>query len=239
MSSGALAIFVKTPGHSPLKTRLAAGIGREASLNWYAAAVQATHAVVSTFAAASGVAAYWAVAEPCALNDPQWASLPCIAQGEGGLGERMARVHAALVARHGRAVLIGADAPQLSPDDLHATNGWLANDAPRLSLGPARDGGFWLVGANRGLPLGAWTAVSYSRSDTAKHFKTVMTAAILAKQDDWQILRTLVDVDDAGDLPALAMALETLKDALPAQIALLTLTHSVTALDHLSGVRLA
>jgi hypothetical protein len=40
-----IAIFVKTPGHSPLKTRLAAGIGIDAAREFHMLAAQAVAAV--------------------------------------------------------------------------------------------------------------------------------------------------------------------------------------------------
>lgn len=213
--SGALAIFVKTPGHSPIKTRLAAGIGAAAAEALYAAACAATAAVSRKFAELSGARLYWAVAEAAAVNDPCWADLPRLTQGEGGLGERMARVHAALVRRHGRGILIGADAPQLQAAELARADAWLADPAPRLALGPALDGGFWLVGGNRVLPRADWSAVRYSRMDTAHDFRCAMD-----RHGRWLSLATLGDLDHREDLPTLLQALDALAAPLPEQRAL-------------------
>ena len=59
--SCAAAIFVKTPGLSPLKTRLATGIGAAAATDWYRLAARATAAAVAQL---PNLVAYWAVAEP-------------------------------------------------------------------------------------------------------------------------------------------------------------------------------
>ncbi|MDQ3495902.1 MAG: hypothetical protein M3485_10390, partial [Pseudomonadota bacterium] len=68
-----LAIFVKTPGHSPLKTRLAAGIGRESAERFHRLAAEAVAAVArAAQATPPGLATAWAVAEDSALDDALW-----------------------------------------------------------------------------------------------------------------------------------------------------------------------
>ncbi len=221
--AGALAIFVKTPGLSPIKTRLAAGIGEAAALSWYRAAAHATHAVASEFAAQSGATVYWAVAEDEGMREARWSGLPLLAQGAGELGARMEKVHSKLVKRHGYGILIGADAPQLTVAELLAAAQWLRNDGARCVLGPAHDGGFWLTGANRSLPLSGWNAPCYSRSDTAERFRAAMQP-----HGEWLSLHSLADVDHADDLPGLVASLEQQAQMsagalLPAQRALLDL----------------
>ena len=214
MSAGC-AIFVKTPRRSALKTRLAAGIGETAALAWYRLAATAVAEVVAEGFGASG-RAYWAVAEIEALDDPEWAALPVLWQGQGGLGERMARVHGELIDRHGGGILLGADAPQLAASDLRRASDWLANERARSVLGPATDGGFWLFGSNRSQPLSAWTEVAYSEPDTAARFVAALPAA-----GEWCQLRALGDVDRAADLRPCIESLRTLARPSPAQLALL------------------
>ncbi|WP_376098022.1 DUF2064 domain-containing protein [Roseomonas sp. CCTCC AB2023176] len=161
-----IGIFVKTPGLSPLKTRLAATLGAEATLRFYRLAAASVRA--AALAAGDAVAPYWAVAEAEALAHPEWAGLPTLPQGEGGLGERMAAIYAALLERHGRAILIGADAPQVTPGLLR--DAVRALDASPYVIGPAEDGGFWLFGGRAPVPDAVWTGVAYSRDDTAARF---------------------------------------------------------------------
>ena len=221
MSAG-LAIFVKTPGHSPIKTRLAAGIGEAAALAWYTAAAAATASIAEQFSLSCEATLYWAVAEVDALADPRWAALPRLSQGTGGLGERMGRVHAELVARHGCGILIGADAPQLVASELQRAQRWLSENEPRLALGPAGDGGFWLIGANRVLPLRGWMEVAYSQADTAVEFRRHMQT-----QGAWLELAELADVDQADDIAGLVCALQSLAAASPAQMQLLRLNREL------------
>jgi len=211
--NGALAILVKTPGHSPVKTRLAAARGRLYAECWYRRAAATVAAVARAARAQYGIHVYWGVAEPDALD--AWPGLPVLAQGDGDLGERMARVHAQLVARHGFGILLGADTPQLSVDLLGEAVAWLDHSAPRLLIGPAGDGGFWLFGGNRAPPMSTWTAARYSTAETARDLQTAM-------QDcgAWHQLATLSDVDHADDLDAVLGALLALSNPLPEQRAL-------------------
>ncbi|MGQ0798615.1 MAG: TIGR04282 family arsenosugar biosynthesis glycosyltransferase [Pseudomarimonas sp.] len=220
--TAALAIFVKTPGHSPIKTRLAAGIGESAALLWYAAAAAATASIAEQVSKSCALPVYWAVAEADALADSRWAGLPRLSQGVGGLGERMARVHAELVTRHGGGILIGADAPQLVASELLRAAHWLQSEAPRLVLGPANDGGFWLMGANRVLPQQDWMAIAYSQPHTAVEFRGRMQA-----HGAWLELAQLADVDHADDLVALVHALQSLAEPSTTQRQLLQLSRGL------------
>jgi glycosyltransferase A (GT-A) superfamily protein (DUF2064 family) len=213
MTAGA-AIFVKTPGHSPVKSRLAEARGAAWAEEWYRGAAMAVAAVARS-AAPLGITTYWAVAEPVADVAGAWPGLPIVAQGEGGLGERMGRVHAELVARYGAGLLLGADAPQVTRALLAEATAWLDAPVPRLVLGPAHDGGFWLFGANVAPPLETWSTVAYSAADTARRFR-----AALAPLGEWRMIDTLTDADHAGDLPAVLAALERLSAPLPEQAAL-------------------
>jgi len=106
--TAAVAIFVKTPGLSPVKTRLAAGVGVEAATEFHRLAAASVAGVAR--ACGEEIVPYWAVAEQEALDAPAWRGFPTIWQGEGGLGARLDRIYATLLLRHGRVLLIGADA---------------------------------------------------------------------------------------------------------------------------------
>jgi glycosyltransferase A (GT-A) superfamily protein (DUF2064 family) len=213
--SGAIAIFVKTPEHSPVKTRLAATIGEAAARCWYERAAATVAAVARAAATGTGAVAYFAVAETKALAAERWAGAPCLAQGDGGLGARMGRVHAELVRRHGAGVLLGADAPQLPVGALADALAWCAATEPRQALGPARDGGFWLYGGNRVVPLATWESVPYSEPETAARFRTAFAA-----HGALRILPALTDVDHESDLSALRRELAALAESVPEQRAL-------------------
>lgn len=221
MIDGGVAIFVKTPGLSPLKTRLATGLGQAAAEQWYRLAASAVAAVPARVA---GLTTYWAIAESAPAARASWPGLPLLAQGEGELGARMGRVHAALLERHGFALLLGADTPQLDPKRLAEAAAWLAGGEPRLAMGPARDGGFWLLGANRHPAPGDWLRSACGREDTARGFRDAM-----ARHGDWLTLPPLTDVDDAADLEAMLAELALLERPLPEQARLADWTRTLLA----------
>jgi len=212
--STALAVFVKTPAHSPVKTRLAASIGQRRAEHFHRLAAAAVAAV--SRAAMPGVQPCWAVAERDALEDPMWSALPTLWQGKGTLGARLHRVCASLQQRHGRVLLIGADAPQITADLLFAALEALDDRATPFVLGPAHDGGFWLFGTRQPVPEAAWLAPRYSCADTAN----VLVDA-LSPDGAIASLPMINDVDDGDDLASLIVDLKALTDPLPEQRELL------------------
>ena len=74
-----------------------------------------------------------------------------VLQGGGGLGVRMQRqFQRAATERARRVVLIGSDLPQLERADL--ASAFAALDHQQAVLGPACDGGYWLIGLRRPEP---------------------------------------------------------------------------------------
>ena len=209
-----LAIFVKTPGHSPLKTRLASGIGGKAAQHFHLLAAAAVAAVASRAQRnLQLLTPHWAVAEAGALGDPSWHALPTISQGKGDLGARMGHVTDSLLARFDAALLLGADAPQIDPGDIAAAMDALTTH--QHVIGPSDDGGFWLFATRGKVPPAAWSATPWSQPDTAARF----CQALGANPDDASVarLRTLRDADTAEDLTPLLSALDALPDPLPEQ----------------------
>ena len=218
-----IAIFVKTPGLSPLKTRLAATQGVDYAEHWYRLAA----AAVAEVAQLSGADVYWAVAEPEGMNAAIWQDLPRLVQVQcsspadftsvnAGLGARMHCVQQQLLARHNAAILLGADTPQLDIRVLREVIDYLRESAPRWAIAPALDGGFWLHGANCSAPLNVWEAVHYSRADTLAQFVLTM-----AGQGELARFQSETDVDTAADLADCATAIKQLAQASAKQRALL------------------
>lgn len=146
--------MARWPAPRRCKTRLAAGLGPSR-----AAAVQHRlhgHAVAVLQQAQQQLACdAWLAFSGCgprgAARLIDGAGLRVLAQGDGCLGLRMQRqfVHAF---RHGygQVLLIGSDLPQLSSADLQQA--FAALDQVPAVLGPALDGGYWLIGLNRLMP---------------------------------------------------------------------------------------
>lgn len=215
MSCG-VAIFVKTPSLSAVKTRLWPGLGRPRAQAFYLISAAAVASVAQAAQRGGGLHAYWAVAEALTATADAWRGLPRIAQGEGSLGERMARVYGQLRQRHRGAVLIGADTPQLVPAALERAAHWLESDENRLVIGPACDGGFWLFGGNAELPQSSWLAPRYSAATTADEFVTAMHG-----HGRWLQLEALRDIDTVEDLTYVRADLAALVAPTPPQQRLL------------------
>lgn len=214
-----LAIFVKTPAHSPVKTRLARSIGSKEASQFHLLAAAAVGAVAARAQRdMPTLTPHWAIAEASALAAPDWASLPALAQGDGDLGARMGRVTDTLLGRFDGALLLGADAPQITPGDIFAAVDSLVTH-PHV-IGPSDDGGFWLFATRIQVPAAAWSATPWSHADTAERFCQALGAhpanAPVAR------MRNLRDADTAEDLLPLLSALDALRDPLPEQLRLAT-----------------
>lgn len=205
----AAAIFVKTPGCSPVKTRLAESMGTAAARELYCRSVECVAASV----AASPLIAYWAVAEPDGIDDRRWSGFPRLLQPSGSLGVRMGAIHDRLREHHDGVVLLGGDLPQLEPGQLDTAAAWLNNGADRHVLGPARDGGFWLYGSNAEDPARNWDTVRYSRPDTGERFRH----ATGGRPEHWMILDARTDIDQVEDLAAAGRELGQLANPTPSQ----------------------
>ncbi len=203
----AAAVFVKTPGISPLKTRLANAIGSEAAERFHVLSSRAIQATVSEAAllTAGALLPFWAVAEKSALKNRLWGVFPVLHQGEGELGPRLHKVYSELLARGGAAMLLGADSPQLPASLLVDTLQKLASPEVDFVAGPADDGGFYLFAGKRPIPAEAWESVPYSEPDTLKALSKA-----LAPLGRLEILLPQFDIDSSDDLPKLVHALDEL-----------------------------
>ena len=211
--SGALVIFVKTPGLSPVKTRLSVKLGLSFAEAFHLKAADAVREVVQCAGRRQALQGYFAVAEQSALTHPYWRDLPCLWQGEGGLGERMAHVYHGLLRRHAFVILVGADIPQMTVAELVTASTWLhPNGHPRMAFGPSEDGGFWLFGGNREVPAQLWTEVIYSVADTGAQF-----FSRIERLGTVRTLTPLCDVDEVSDVIRLRRSLAELAEPLPAQ----------------------
>lgn len=188
--SDLLVIFAREPIAGMVKTRLAAGIGANAATEVYRKLLDHT---IET-ARSTGIDAVVSLAEKPAEAWAAGLGLPAEIQGEGDLGRRMSDCFRDRFAGGAtRAVLIGSDNAHIRPD--HIRQAFAALNNHRMVLGPAEDGGYWLVGQQipgidlfRGIP---WSDPSTLHA----------TRQRLRKLDvDWCELETLPDIDTTEDL---------------------------------------
>jgi uncharacterized protein len=149
--STAIIVFAKAPVPGLAKTRLAPALGEAGAAAL--AERMLRHALGQARAADVGPV------ELCAAPDATHRALQAAAaehgaalteQGSGDLGLRMHRALARSLMRHGRALLIGTDAPSLDASVLRQASSALQDhDAVFV---PALDGGYALVGQRRADP---------------------------------------------------------------------------------------
>lgn len=200
--AAALAVFVKTAARSPVKTRLAATLGKRNACAIYEESLSVLRRQLVSVAG-GGIAVHWAVAENEAVTDSCWNDFPALWTGEGTFGERLHQVYEKLRGGGRRVILIGADAPQLS-----AATIMQAAEASQTVIGPARDGGFYLFASSRPITRRQWLIPQYSSGET----RTMLLAALAEK--DILSLPPLTDIDDSDSLTA---CLNEFTDAAAAQ----------------------
>jgi rSAM/selenodomain-associated transferase 1 len=180
-------VFVKAPRLGQVKSRLAAGIGALPALRFYR---ETTARLLRVLAADRRWRVLLATTPRRARQSGFWdRRLPRHDQGPGDLGHRMARAFRALPP--GPAVIVGSDIPALAPD--HIAAAFRALGSHDAVLGPARDGGYWLVGLKRSrpLPAGLFAGVRWSSPRALAD-----TRASLPRRFGAAMLETLEDVDD-------------------------------------------
>lgn len=188
------AIFVKTPGLSPIKTRLGKEIGKEEAEAFHLESAKKVCEELLLFKKkTTGFAPHWAVAEEAGIYSPHWSSMPCLYQGNGELGHRLHRVYNQLIENYGAAFLLGSDSPEINSAILESAVTALKNRD--FVIGPATDGGFYLFGGKRKLEATLWDAVPYSTSQTA-----ALLLREVKQLGTVQLIQTLSDIDTVEDL---------------------------------------
>lgn len=151
----AIAIFAKTPGFTPAKTRLAARLGVSVAEQVHAVLV-ARSVRLAKACLRAGYYVRFAIAEnhPDAFAWWQRHGVEVIWTGPGSLGQRMQRVHDCLCVVHGNGVLLGTDVPAMSAYRLDDVVRQLIKH--RMVFGPALDGGMYLFASRLRLPPRCW-----------------------------------------------------------------------------------
>ncbi len=179
-----VALFARYPTPGQAKTRLITAIGEAAAAALHRRLVERTLATVR----ASGLPFELRITGAPMEAFAGWlgGDVPLVAQGDGDLGERLARVPAPML-------LIGGDCPDLVPAHLLAAAA--AFDKAPAVLGPAADGGYWLFGLGRAMPH-CFAAMSWGTDAVA-----AQTRARLADEGVTPVeLETLHDCDRPEDL---------------------------------------
>ena len=192
-----LLVFARVPALGRVKSRLAAGVGQPGALGVYRELLAITNAAI----VAAGVpATVWladtAAAEPTAVEAGEWAAHAVRCQPEGDLGARMTTAFAAAFAAGAvRVAIIGTDCPGLRAS--HLTQAFVALETAEVVLGPATDGGYYLLGLRQPQPElfqnKTWSTASVLADTVADARRLGLRVVLLSE---------LRDVDTAEDLAA-------------------------------------
>ena len=185
-----LIVMVKEPRPGRVKTRLARDIGHVAAAWWFR---HQCHRLLRRLRDPRWTLVLAVNPDRAAISGRIWpADLPRLPQGGGDLGARMARAMRAGPA--GKTCVIGADIPGITPAMI-----WRAFSAlgtAEAVFGPAKDGGYWLVGVrnSRRVPARLFHCVRWS----TEHALADTIASI--PETSVACIDMLTDVDTGGDL---------------------------------------
>ncbi len=180
-----VALFARWPEPGKAKTRLIPALGAEGAAALHKRLTERT--VATVLAAGLPCELRSTGAHPEAFRAWLGPGVEVIDQGEGDLGARLAAAAAMLPV-----LLLGADIPGLRPEHLLAAAAALAT-APAV-IGPAADGGYWLLGLAAPAPQ--------LFVDIAWGTDTVFADTIARLPPGTPQLATLADLDRPEDLAA-------------------------------------
>lgn len=200
-----LIVFAKPPKPGEAKTRLAADLGLEGAARlaqsflrdtlMLSAALPGHDVVLAT------VAPVQAYAPPDSPLGRQLAPLQVWSQGEGDLGQRLERAIRRALETAPHALVLGTDSPGLPLGHLEAAVRCLQQS--EAVLGPADDGGYYLIGMRR-CPLGAlhdlpWSSPKTCEANLERFFHLGLRPALAPRY---------MDVDTGEDLQRLLAQLQ-------------------------------
>ena len=190
--SARVAVLTRDPVPGRVKTRLIPAVGAEGAARLHQAFALHTVETAARSQLPVDVHLDGAIDGPFAAALRSAGARQVLPQASGDLG---ARIGAALAAPGGRTVVIGTDCVLFSPDDLLE-----AAAAPEdLVLGPAEDGGYWLIAAPASARSIVLDGIPWSTEAVLAHTRARAAAAGLSVR----LVAGYPDVDEPADLRAL------------------------------------
>jgi rSAM/selenodomain-associated transferase 1 len=192
-------VFAKAPVPGEVKTRLAPLLGAQGAAELYCRLVQHTLATV-TMARVGNVEVWVTAAQEQAFLQAcqRLLGVPLLFQPEGDLGARMSAAMTNGLERASAVLLVGCDVPTMSYADLREARDALAA-GHHATLGPAEDGGYWLIGLTRHAPE-LFTELPWS----TPALLDATRERLRALRWRWHELPTRWDVDRPEDVHRLA-----------------------------------
>lgn len=186
-----LIVFAKAPRLGQVKSRLAADIGERAACDAYK---KITAHLFQNLSDLEPVEIRFTPDE--AENELRsWLgeTFEFSPQGTGNLGDRLLRAFTENFSRgNQRVIAIGSDCPYVTQTDIESA--WMALEQNDVVLGPATDGGYWLIGMRKPQPALfqkiPWSTETVLESTLSRCRELQLT---------FELLRTLDDIDVVSD----------------------------------------
>ena len=194
-SAGLVQVFARAPVSGQAKTRLIPALGEAGAARLHAALLRDTLAMLVGHVPC-------AVELWCAPDTGHPFFDACAAdfgvtlrsQSDGDLGARMHHALCEGLARHPWVLLVGCDCPELQPEDIRAAAAELQAGRDAV-LGPAVDGGYYLIGLSQPMPD------LFDDMPWGSDRVMALTAGRLAAAGaDWHAIATRRDLDRPEDL---------------------------------------
>ncbi|APE29316.1 TIGR04282 family arsenosugar biosynthesis glycosyltransferase [Aurantiacibacter gangjinensis] len=184
MTDPTIALFAKYPVPGLAKTRLAPMLGEEGAAALHRRLVKRTMATMRQSGLPFSV--YFTGASRQDFADWLGDDVPLVEQREGDLGERLARVASP-------AILLGADIPGLAAR--HLRDAAAALEKHDVVIGPASDGGYYLIGFGKEYPF-LWRGLEWGTESVLADTERFLQAHSVS----YSLLDELDDCDRPEDL---------------------------------------
>jgi len=193
MNRNILLYFVKYPTPGKVKTRLAKAVGDQKAARLYKELAEKNFREVASLNQRK-------VCDLAVVFDPpeqrkdikNWLSASCEywPQSEGGLSERLTSAFRDAFLKDGKRVIaLGSDTLGLTADIIQ--QGLEALQSNDIVVGPAEDGGYYLIGFNSFQPK-LFQGISWSTNDVLAQTYKIINSLHL----DYQTLSQLADLDE-------------------------------------------
>lgn len=187
--SVALIIFIKNPIEGKVKTRLGRVVGEDEALRIYLELCKLTRKCVDDF---PGVKYLFYSDE--IISADEWSEESYNKQKQQGkdLGERMLNAFKLVFSQHNRIIIIGSDCPYLKKS--HLLQALETLEKVNCVIGPARDGGYYLLGLNKMIP-----ELFKDKRWSSKYLFAETLDTLKELNHSVSFLEALEDIDDISD----------------------------------------
>ncbi|BCM90521.1 hypothetical protein IAD21_02375 [Abditibacteriota bacterium] len=207
MNRCVIALFTRAPEWGKVKTRLAQTHGDEFAFDLAGAMLADTLTLCASIEVTTRL-----FLTPDGFDGRLVWSGTTSSQGEGDLWTRLLRADAHLRGEgFERVVFLGSDAPDVPARLVEAA--FASLETRPLVVGPALDGGFYLMGGARRLPDDLFEGVPVSARDTLAHLTENLHRLSRERDFGFRTLSAWSDVDEEDDLKLLIERLRDTPDA--------------------------